>query len=79
MKTNDINWNQKLTSRKFWAAIIGFTTAILFAANADGVTVERVTGIITAVATLIAYIVGEGLVDAGRTEAIEVCEVDDDV
>ena len=26
-----INWKQKLTSRKFWAAVIGFVTAILVA------------------------------------------------
>ena len=24
-----INWGQKLTSRKFWAAVVGFVTALL--------------------------------------------------
>ena len=26
-----INWGQKLTSRKFWAAVVGFVTALLLA------------------------------------------------
>ena len=61
-----INWKQKLTSRKFWAAIIGFTTAVLMAFNVDNLTIEQVVAIITACSTLIAYIIGEGLVDSAR-------------
>ncbi len=61
-----INWKQKLTSRKFWAAIIGFVTAVLTAFNVNDLTVEQVTVIITACSTLIAYIIGEGMVDSAR-------------
>lgn len=61
-----INWKQKLTSRKFWAAIIGFTTAILTALNIDNLTIEQVTAIITAAGVLVAYMFTEGLVDAAR-------------
>lgn len=64
-----INWKQKLTSRKFWAAIIGFVTAILVAFNVNNLTIEQVTGLITAAATLIAYIIGEGLVDVARANS----------
>ena len=28
-----IDWKQKLTSRKFWAAVIGFVTSILVVCN----------------------------------------------
>lgn len=65
---NKVNWKQKLSSRKFWVALIGFITAILYAFNVAEATVEQVTGIITAGATLIAYILAEGFVDAKRNE-----------
>lgn len=61
-----INWKQKLTSRKFWAAVIGFVTAILVAFGVNDPTIEQVVGMITAASTLIAYIIGEGMVDAAR-------------
>lgn len=65
---NKINWKQKLTSRKFWAALIGFITAMLVAFNVPDMTIEQVTAVITAGATLIAYIIGEGMVDAARIQ-----------
>ena len=60
---NKINWKQKLTSRKFWAAVVTFVTTVLVAFG------EQVTAIITAGASMIAYIIGEGLVDAARIKA----------
>ncbi len=63
---NKINWTQKLTSRKFWAALIGFVTAMLVAFGVDNLTIEQVVAMITATSTLIAYIIGEGMVDATR-------------
>lgn len=61
-----INWKQKLTSRKFWAAVIGFVTAILMAFGVNDLTIEQIVALITAASTLIAYIIGEGMVDAAR-------------
>lgn len=63
-----INWAQKLTSRKFWAAVIGFVSAILVAFNVDSMTVEQVISVVSACSVLIAYIIGEGLVDARRSD-----------
>lgn len=63
---NKINWKQKLTSRKFWAALIGFITAMMVAFGVDNLTIEQVVAMITAASTLIAYIIGEGMVDAAR-------------
>lgn len=63
---NKINWKQKLTSRKFWAALIGFATSMMVAFGVNDLTIEQVIAVITAVSTLIAYIVGEGMVDAAR-------------
>lgn len=64
-----INWKQKLTSRKFWAAVVGFVTALLVAFGVSDLEIEQVVAIITAAATLIAYIIGEGMVDAARINA----------
>ncbi len=59
-----IDWKRKLTSRKFWAAVIGFVSATLMAFNVSDMTVEQVTSVVSASAILIAYIIGEGMVDA---------------
>lgn len=64
-----INWKQKLTSRKFWAAVVGFITAILVAFGIPDLTIEQVVAVVTAAASLIAYIIGEGMVDAARVNA----------
>ena len=50
-----IDWTHKLTSRKFWAAVVGFVTAIMIAAGAKDSSVTEVTAIIMAGATLMAY------------------------
>lgn len=64
-----INWKQKLTSRKFWAAVIGFITAMMVAFGVDDLTIEQVVAMITAASTLIAYIIGEGMVDTARIKS----------
>ena len=59
-----IDWKRKLTSRKFWVALVGFITALLVAFNVDAGSVEQITSIIMSFASLIAYILSEGFVDA---------------
>ena len=61
-----INWKKKLTSRKFWTALISFTTTLLLAFGVSDLTTQQVAAIITAGATVIAYIIGEGMVDASN-------------
>ena len=63
------DWNyfvSKLTSRKFWAALTGFITAILIMARVDDGTIAQIVALIGAFSVLIAYIIGEGLVDAAE-------------
>lgn len=62
-----INWKAKLTSRKFWAAVTGFITPLLIAFGVGTNQVTQIVSIVMAGATLIAYIIGEGLVDASNT------------
>ena len=62
---------RKLTSRKFWVALIGFITALLVAFNIDAASVEKITSIIMAFGTLIAYILAEGFADGSNKETKE--------
>ena len=68
------SWKEKLTSRKFWAAVIGVVISVLVMCNVDSETQQKTVAIVTASATLIAYIVGEGLTDAAHTEEKENAE-----
>lgn len=63
-----IDWIRKLTSRKFWIALVGFVTALLIAFKVDAGSIEQVTSIIMSFASLIAYILAEGFADAGNKE-----------
>lgn len=63
-----INWKQKLTSRKFWAAVTGFVTSVMVACNVDNLTIEQVVSIISGCSVLVAYIIGEGMVDSSNME-----------
>lgn len=67
----NIDWKRKLTSRKFWAAVVGFVTLTMLAFGVSDSVVTQVAGIIMAGATCIAYIIGEGLVDSNRTDNTE--------
>lgn len=74
----NIDWKRKLTSRKFWAAVVGFVTPTMLAFGVSDSIVTQVAGIIMAGATCIAYIIGEGLVDANRTETTDTTESEDE-
>lgn len=63
-----IDWVQKLTSRKFWAAIVAVITCVCVIFSVDELTTEQVTALVMAVGALIAYILGEGFVDAQRAK-----------
>ena len=61
-----INWKQKLTSRKFWSAVAGFIVPLLLAFGVSDSNITQVTALIMSGGSLIAYILGEGMIDAGR-------------
>ena len=58
-----IDWKRKLTSRKFWAAVAGFVSMLLIYCGKDAGAAEQTAAVVMAAASLIAYIVGEGLAD----------------
>ncbi len=61
-----IDWARKLTSRKFWMAVVGFVTPLMTMMNVSDSTAVQVTALIMAGGTLIAYIIGEGMTDAAN-------------
>jgi phosphate/sulfate permease len=61
-----IDWKKKLTSRKFWMAVVAFVTPLLLAFGIAENDVTQIVAIIMAGADVVAYIIAEGLVDAGQ-------------
>jgi len=63
-----IDWVRKLTSRKLWTAIASFVAMLIVALGGAESEATQVTAIIMAGASVIAYIIGEGLTDASNTD-----------
>jgi len=62
-----ITWDtvvKKLTSRKFWLAVASFVSSLIIAFGGSESNSTQIAAIIMAGATVIAYIIGEGLIDA---------------
>ena len=63
----NIDWKRKLTSRKFWMAVVAFVTPLLLAFGVAEDSITQVTAIIISGADVLAYILAEGMVDAKNT------------
>ena len=59
-----MNWKQKLTSRKLWAAAAGEVTGLAMAFGLDESVISTVAGGMVTLASVVRYIVTEGAVDA---------------
>lgn len=59
-----IDWKRKLTSRKFWMALVAFITPLMLAFGVSESSAAQITAIIMAGADVVAYILAEGMVDA---------------
>ena len=64
-----IHWKQKLTSRKFWTAVVSFVALLVVALGGTEAQATQITALIMAGATVVAYIVGEGMIDAASAGA----------
>ena len=58
-----IAWFRKLTSRKLWTAVASFVSMMILATGGTDNTATQVTALIMAGASVVAYIIGEGLTD----------------
>lgn len=73
----NIDWVRKLTSRKFWTAVASFVSMMIMACGGTDNQAAQITALIMAGATVVAYIIGEGLTDsanAGIGEGIEMVQ-----
>ena len=64
-----MDWKTKLTSRKFWAAVVNFVTQLLVVFKVSDNEIAQVAAVIMAGAGVIAYIIGEGMADAAGAGA----------
>lgn len=62
-----IDWKRKLSSRKFWAALAAFVGAVAVFCGAGESIITEITAIISAAGVLVAYILGEAIVDSNAT------------
>lgn len=61
-----IDWKRKLSSRKLWMAIANFVTLIIVAVGYSQAQADRIAAIIMAGASVVAYIIAEGLADSSN-------------
>ena len=59
---------RKLTSRKFWMALALFVSGLVVAFGGNAETAETVSGCIMQGASVIGYLLAEGLTDAARSK-----------
>jgi biopolymer transport protein ExbB/TolQ len=66
---------RKLSSRKLWLAIAGVATGIAVALGASSGDISTVAGAVTAIVSVVTYIVTEGKIDAeGVKTAVEAAQ-----
>lgn len=63
-----IDWKRKLTSRKFWLSIAAFVTMLIVYCTGDSEKAEKISALIMAGATVIGYVLSEGLTDAAHKD-----------
>lgn len=66
--TTNIDWKRKLTSRKLWMSVASFASMLLVFFNFSESQAAQVAALIMAGATVIGYVVGEGLADSKPSE-----------
>ena len=60
----NIDWKRKLTSRKFWMAVISLVTSIVMIEGGSDQQAQQIAGVILQAATVLAYCIGEGMADS---------------
>ena len=73
MKKEDVmkTLKQKLSSRKLWAALAGLVAGLAIVFGLDESIMTQVSGAVVSVASVIAYIVTEGKIDAAAVDVEE--------
>ena len=65
-----VDWRRKLTSRKFWLSVASFVSMLIVFFGGSEEVATQVTALIMAGASIVGYVIGEGLADcAGGFDA----------
>ncbi len=67
----NINWKQKLSSRKLWAAVVGVIVGLAAAFGITENDYAQIVGVVGSVVSVVGYIFGEAAVDAAREKNME--------
>jgi hypothetical protein len=62
-----IDWKRKLTSRKFWLSVASFISMLLIYFGHAESEASQISALIMAGASIVAYVIGEGLADSNST------------
>lgn len=57
---------RKLTSRKFWLALASFVSMLIIYFTGDNSKAESISALIIAGASVVGYLIGEGLADSSN-------------
>ncbi len=71
MNGNSVNWKQKLTSSKLWAALVGVIVGLAAAFGIEENEYAQIVGVVGSVVSVMSYIFGEAAVDAARVHDAE--------
>lgn len=63
-----IDWKRKLTSRKLWMSVASFVSMMAVALGAAESDATQISALIMAGASVIGYVIGEGLADGGHND-----------
>lgn len=69
-----INWKQKLSSRKFWAAAAAWVTSLLTSFNVTENIIAQIIIIVSGIGSLCVYMLAEGMTDKARAPNSEESE-----
>lgn len=61
-----IDWKRKLSSRKLWLAVAGFVAGIMVFLGRSESEASQVSALIMSAASVISYIISEGLIDSAN-------------
>lgn len=65
---------RKFTSRKLWVAVAGFVSGLIVAMDGNAETAETISGLILQGASVLGYLLAEGLADSAHTGSATVPE-----
>lgn len=73
----NINWMRKLTSRKLWMSVASFVSMMIVATGGTDSEAAQIAALIMAGATVIGYVIGEGLTDSANVEIEQEIEIEE--